>query len=102
MAGGGPIRTCVGCRQTRHTDGLVRVARRCDGTLVVDRTAPGRGAWVCRCETSGLPRSSCVLRAERSGSFARAFRASVAKGSAADLVASIEDRSPGGVPNMRG
>ena len=96
------MRTCVGCRRAAGVAGLVRVARRSDGTLVVDRTAPGRGAWVCRCETSGRPRSSCVLQAERAGSFARAFRAFVAKGSAADLVASQEYRSPAGVKNMRG
>ncbi|MDN5571560.1 MAG: DUF448 domain-containing protein [Propionibacteriaceae bacterium] len=40
-----PIRTCVGCRRTDEQTALVRLACGPDG-LVVDRFAPGRGAWL--------------------------------------------------------
>jgi predicted RNA-binding protein YlxR (DUF448 family) len=75
------VRTCVGCRTSGPQTTLVRVARLPDGTLVLDRTAPGRGAWVCRDETTGRPEESCVEQARRRGGFARAFRAPVAQGS---------------------
>lgn len=47
---GGPVRTCLGCRQaTALAEGrLVRIARNPDGSLGVGRRLPGRGAWVCR------------------------------------------------------
>ncbi|MGI0152026.1 MAG: YlxR family protein [Thermoplasmata archaeon] len=99
---GGPVRTCVGCRQRREVGALLRVARRSDGTLVIDRTAEGRGAWLCRDETTNMPRQACVLKAERSRSFARAFRAPVVEGTLATLVAVVVPRSPGGEQNMRG
>jgi predicted RNA-binding protein YlxR (DUF448 family) len=82
----GPVRTCVGCRQKQPAATLVRVARRPDGTLVIDRTAHGRGAWLCRDEQSETPRSACVVLADRRGGFSRAFRAHVVQGSATTLV----------------
>ncbi len=42
---GTPVRTCVGCRQRDRPSELVRIAVRA-GVAVVDRRAPGRGAWM--------------------------------------------------------
>jgi uncharacterized protein len=42
-----PERTCIGCRRTSSPAGLVRIARRPDGSLAVGRGEPGRGAWLC-------------------------------------------------------
>ena len=72
-----PVRTCVGCRVRSGADLMVRVARRADGSLCIDRVAPGRGAWLCREDSSDSPKQGCFNRALRSGAFARAFRAPV-------------------------
>jgi predicted RNA-binding protein YlxR (DUF448 family) len=50
------------------------LTRRSDGSILVDRTAPGRGAWLCR----GAP--GCIDLAERRHAFERAFRAPVDAG----------------------
>jgi predicted RNA-binding protein YlxR (DUF448 family) len=43
-----PARTCVGCRRGAGKQGLIRLVRRQDGGVAVDRTgrAPGRGAYL--------------------------------------------------------
>jgi len=66
----GPIRTCLGCRGRRAKRALVRLARRVDGTVIVDvrGVEPGRGAYVC-----GTP--ECVERALKTGRLGHAFRA---------------------------
>jgi uncharacterized protein len=63
-----PERTCIGCRTRRPQSALVRVAMTPDGRLVVDRTAPGRGAWMC-----SAPNACFELARKRRG-FDRAFR----------------------------
>ena len=74
-----PLRTCVGCRRRAPQVELVRIARTLDGGLVVDRAAPGRGAWLC----AGQP--ACLEAAERRKAFDRAFRAPVAPAAVARL-----------------
>jgi uncharacterized protein len=80
----GPIRTCVGCRTKRPQADLVRVAT-ADGELRVDRTASGRGAWLCR-----VTAAACAARASKSKGFERTLRATFALGAVADLVRSFE------------
>ena len=65
-----PTRTCLGCRRRRAKGGLVRLARRADGTVVVDARGgqPGRGAYVCAA-------LACVERALKTGRLEHAFRA---------------------------
>ena len=45
-----PLRTCVGCRQSRTKKELIRVVRTPEGELVLDATGRknGRGAYLCR------------------------------------------------------
>ncbi len=64
-----PQRTCVGCRQVRPKAQLIRLVRRADGMVVLDResTAPGRGAYVC-------PAAECVGEVLKRGRLAKAFR----------------------------
>ena len=71
-----PERTCIGCRRKAGPLGLVRVARRPDGSLAVGRTDPGRGAWLC----AGA--AACFDTAVRRRAFNRALRCEV---SAQDL-----------------
>ena len=62
----GPVRTCVGCRQRRPQSALVRCVLTAEGRAVVDRTAPGRGAWLCD------PPGPCFGLAVRRKAFERA------------------------------
>jgi uncharacterized protein len=84
----GPVRTCIGCRRRAPQAELVRVTRTADGTLLIGRTRPGRGAWLCR------DRFSCVDLAERRRAFARALRGPLRPGAVDDLRAALAaDRS---------
>jgi predicted RNA-binding protein YlxR (DUF448 family) len=58
---------------------MVRVVRRADGTLAVDRRGPGRGAWLC----SGS--LGCLDVAVRRHGFDRAFRAPIGRNAAQHL-----------------
>ncbi len=64
-----PQRTCIGCRRARAKAELVRLVRRADGMVGVDRTgaASGRGAYVC-------PAPPCVEEALKRGRLVRAFK----------------------------
>ena len=72
--GRSPVRTCVGCRQRATPAELVRVVRAVDGSLVISRTAPGRGAWLC---AGSVP---CLEQAVRRRAFDRALRTAVGSG----------------------
>ena len=61
-----PIRTCVGCRQPRTQLELHRCALAPDGSPLVSRTAPGRGAWICG--------TGCLDAARTARGFERAWR----------------------------
>jgi predicted RNA-binding protein YlxR (DUF448 family) len=50
----------------------VRVVRTPDGALVVGRSLPGRGAWLCAATAS-----ECAALAARRRAFGRALRADV-------------------------
>ena len=68
-----PERTCIGCRRKASPAGLVRIARRPDGSLAVGRGEPGRGAWLCAgsaaCFDAAVQRKALgrALRCEVSG-----------------------------------
>ncbi|MFQ5830317.1 MAG: YlxR family protein [Candidatus Methylomirabilia bacterium] len=63
------LRTCIGCRRVRPKSELVRLIRRGDGRVDVDRsgTASGRGGYVC-------PGRGCVGLVLKRGRLAHAFR----------------------------
>lgn len=44
-----PMRTCIGCSETKPKKELVRVVREPDGNLCIDLTGKknGRGAYIC-------------------------------------------------------
>ena len=48
-----PERTCIGCRSTRPQAALLRVVVGPTGAVIASRTAPGRGAWLCRPPSAG-------------------------------------------------
>jgi predicted RNA-binding protein YlxR (DUF448 family) len=53
------------------------VTRRADGSLVIDRDAPGRGAWLCLAAATGGVSEECLEAAAARGAFQRAFKAAV-------------------------
>lgn len=80
-----PIRTCVGCRRTDEQAALVRLARGPAG-LVVDRNAPGRGAWL---------HPGCGALALKRRALGRALRADPGDPAAvAALLASLDAGAP--------
>lgn len=64
-----PIRTCIGCRKRRPQIELFRCVVDADGSVRIDRSATGRGAWLCGPE--------CVEPARRRKAFNRAWGTSV-------------------------
>jgi hypothetical protein len=63
---------CVGCRRRAAPSALVRVVSGPEGSLVIGRTLPGRGAWIC----AAAP--GCVEKAAKRNAFAKALRVPVA------------------------
>jgi len=68
-----PQRSCLGCRQSRDRDALIRYVLSPQGELVADIEAklPGRGAYTCVSHT-------CLQAALRQRQFSRAFKREVA------------------------
>jgi predicted RNA-binding protein YlxR (DUF448 family) len=67
-----PVRTCVACRRSAESSGLLRFVVR-EGSLTADpgHKLPGRGAYIC-------PTKQCVeLAFMKKGLFARALRTMV-------------------------
>lgn len=82
-----PSRTCLGCREARPKNQLVRLIRLRSGTVVVDAgaQATGRGAYVC-------PDVECVARTLVRGRLAHAFRQPCV--ASPDLAAAVAGRRP--------
>jgi predicted RNA-binding protein YlxR (DUF448 family) len=90
------MRTCVGCRRALPADGLVRVARRPDGSLALEHGAPGRGAWLCRGSLD------CLEQAVRRHGFERAFSAPVQADDVRRLRAQLVQAWGRPAPDVRG
>lgn len=62
-----PMRTCIGCGETKPKKELVRVVREPDGSLCVDLTGKknGRGAYICH-DTECMKKARKGRRLEKS------------------------------------
>ena len=70
----------MGCRRKRPQSELVRVVREPDsGTLVIGRTSPGRGAWLCADQVE------CFGLADKKGALGRALRVALRPGASEGL-----------------
>ena len=67
-----PQRSCCGCRARLDKSKLVRVVRRPEGEIVLDRTgrANGRGAYLC-------PSAACLKLARKARRLERGLRGQV-------------------------
>lgn len=65
-----PIRQCLGCREHKPKNELIRVVRSPEGTVSLDFRGkkPGRGAYVC-------PDPGCLAKVKKSRALERAFSA---------------------------
>lgn len=67
-----PQRTCLGCRESKNKDELIRIVRSPEGEVSVDLTGKknGRGAYLCR-------QASCLQKAVKSRALARALKTEI-------------------------
>lgn len=68
-----PMRQCLGCREMKPKNDLIRVVKSPEGdsiTLDFKGKAPGRGAYVC-------PDVACLKKARKSRALERAFSAAI-------------------------
>lgn len=81
-----PLRSCIVCRECKDKFGLLRVVKRPDGGIAVDRTGrdAGRGAYVCK---SG----ECIRTAAKKRLFNRAFKQEISQSVYDALVAEFEN-----------
>jgi len=79
------MRTCIGCRATRPQHELIRCALTPEGSAIVSRTAPGRGAWLCS--------PACLPTAKRKRAFERAWRRPFGDGALEALLITFESTS---------
>lgn len=65
-----PMRQCLGCREMKPKQALIRVVRSPEGAVSLDFKGklPGRGAYVC-------PDPACLAKARKSRALERAFSA---------------------------
>ncbi len=91
-----PARTCVGCRMVRPADELIRVVPTEAGGLTVDRSGPGRGAWLCRGSLD------CLALAVRRHGFDRAFATAIADAEVERLRAELAAAWGQVTPDVRG
>ena len=63
-----PLRQCLGCREQKPKNELIRVVRSPEGEVSLDfrGKAPGRGAYLCR-------NSACLKKALKSRALERAL-----------------------------
>jgi len=82
-----PQRSCLGCREVKDKQELLRFVLAPDRTLVPDLRGklPGRGAYTCL-------RKSCLAAAVMKKGFARAFRGEARSGAPDELIALVAAR----------
>ena len=63
-----PLRQCIGCREQKPKNELIRVVRSPEGEISLDfkGKAPGRGAYIC-------PAPACLKQAIKAKALERAF-----------------------------
>ncbi len=85
-----PIRSCVACRTTGDTRGLLRAVRRPDGTVVYDPGGKlnGRGAYVCA-------NPACIAAARKRKSLERSLKTTIPPEVYDELLARAPTEQPG-------
>ena len=86
-----PLRQCLGCREMKPKNELIRVVKSPEGEVSPDFTGkkPGRGAYVCR-------DIDCFKRIIKSNAFARAFKTQISKEMIDELQNQLENANSTG------
>jgi hypothetical protein len=81
-----PQRSCLGCRQSRDRDALIRFVLSPQGELVADLEAklPGRGAYTC-------VSAACLQAALKQRQFSRAFKREVVTATPDEMSGQVGD-----------
>lgn len=68
-----PMRMCMGCREMKPKQQLIRIVKTPDGEIKLDTTGRlnGRGAYICKS-------ADCLKKAQKAGALSRAFETDVA------------------------
>ena len=85
-----PMRQCVGCREMKPKNQLIRIVRSPEGEISLDfrGKAPGRGAYLC-------PDPACLKRAMKAKALSRAFETEIPQEIYEDLLAKMEEGGHG-------
>ena len=80
-----PLRQCLGCREQKPKNELIRVVRSPEGEVSLDfrGKAPGRGAYLCR-------NSACLKKALKSKALDRALNVPIPEEIHSRLLAEME------------
>ena len=86
-----PMRQCLGCREMKPKQSLVRVVRSPEGNISLDTKgkASGRGAYVCR-------NGACLQKARKSKALERAFELEIPEEIYTRLTEEMEAADHGG------
>ena len=80
-----PQRTCLGCREVRNKNELVRIVRTPEGEVIVDAKgrANGRGAYICS-------NAECLRKAVRTKALDRALKVEIPEAIIESLARDLE------------
>jgi len=83
-----PMRTCVGCRQTRPKKDLVRIVRAPEGTVSLDVTGKrsGRGVYICATQ-------ECLEKAVKGRQLERSLETKIGEDVFADLQRVLDEQN---------
>lgn len=81
-----PQRQCVGCREIKDKQDLIRIVKTPEGDIVIDRTGRknGRGAYLC-------DKEECLIKACKTNALSRSFRMNVADETYCELERQLKD-----------
>ncbi len=81
-----PQRQCIGCRQSKEKQELIRIVKTPEGEIVLDRTGRknGRGAYLC-------DKEECLKKACKSNALSRSFRMNVPEETYKELERQLKD-----------
>ena len=84
-----PVRQCLGCREHKPKNELIRVVRSPEGEISLDFRGkkPGRGAYLC-------PDPACLAKVKKSRALERALEAPIEAGVYESLRAQLASYEP--------
>ena len=85
-----PVRLCLGCREPRAKNEMLRIVRTAEGEIMLDRKGKlsGRGAYIC-------PSRACFDKARKSKALERSLKVTIPDEIYDSLAAAIETAENG-------